>query len=83
MTANAREATLALLASRSPEGTICPSEVARAMAPGADWREAMPEVHSAVDRLLEEGAIRLSWKGKRLISRAGPYRISVGVAQRD
>lgn len=60
MTADARRATLALLAARAPDGTICPSEVARVVASKADWREAMPEVHSAVDRLLEEGAIRLS-----------------------
>ncbi|NJC05399.1 hypothetical protein GGQ97_001192 [Sphingomonas kaistensis] len=77
MTADARQTTLALLASRLPGKTICPSEVARALAPMADWREAMPAVHSAVDRLLEEGRIQLSWKGLQLRSRAGPYRIRI------
>jgi hypothetical protein len=27
---------------------------------GAGWRDAMPKVHSAVDRLFEQGAVRLS-----------------------
>ncbi len=83
MTADARETALALLACRSPDGTICPSEVARALTAETDWREAMPKVHSAVDRLLEEGAIRLSWKGQQLTSRAGPYRISIGLPKPD
>jgi hypothetical protein len=75
-TMRAREMTLSLLASRPADATICPSEVARAIAPADDWRVAMPVVHSAVDRLLEEGAVRLSWKGRPLAERAGPYRIA-------
>jgi hypothetical protein len=42
-----RAETLSLLARREPDATICPSEVARAIAP--DWRGAMPEVHAAID----------------------------------
>ncbi len=84
-TKDAREATLALLAARAPEATVCPSEVARALA-GAmggetvaqDWRSAMPAVHAAVDRMLAEGLVRLSWKGEALTARAGPYRIGRG-----
>lgn len=77
---NARDATLALLAIREPGGTICPSEVARSLvAHGEDttaqWRDKMPEVHAAVDALLNEGLIRISWKGKSLAKRVGPYRI--------
>ncbi|KQS05182.1 hypothetical protein ASG11_05165 [Sphingomonas sp. Leaf357] len=71
-----------LLARRSPSATVCPSEVARALAntSGAgqtleDWRSAMPMVHAAVDRLLSEGSIQLSWQGRRMQARAGPYRI--------
>jgi hypothetical protein len=75
MTAAPRDVMLALLARRAPDATICPSEVARALAPGPDWRAAMPVVHAAVDRLLDEGAIRLRWKGKALAVRDGPYRI--------
>jgi hypothetical protein len=78
MMLNAGETTLMLLASRAVDATVCPSEVARAIAPGAGWRDAMPTVHSAVDRLVEEGSVRLSWKGNALKSRDGPYRIGRG-----
>lgn len=74
---DAREATLALLAARAEDATVCPSEVARAVTAAAgDWREAMPEVHAAVDALVAEGAVQLSWKGRPLGLRAGPYRIA-------
>lgn len=80
-----RDATLGLLAARATEATICPSEVARALvaAPGAEnavasWRDMMPAVHAAVDRLVIEGLVQLSWKGKPIPVRAGPYRISRG-----
>ena len=82
---DAREATLTLLATRAPEATVCPSEVARALAAAAgagmkpeDWRSAMPAVHAAVDRLVIEGVARLSWKGAALTTRSGPYRIGRG-----
>ena len=85
MPEDAREVVLALLANRAPAAAVCPSEVARALV-GAlggeraarDWRSAMPAVHAAVDRLLVEGRVRLSWKGKALTTRAGPYRIARG-----
>ncbi len=74
---DAREATLALLAARDKDATVCPSEVARVVAGEAGaWREAMPDVHAAVDALVDEGAVRLSWKGRPLALRAGPYRIA-------
>jgi hypothetical protein len=82
--ADARAATLALLAARAPEATVCPSEVARAIAAGdteaeaGNWREAMPIVHGAIDLLVDEGVVRLSWKGEHLRTRAGPYRIGRG-----
>lgn len=68
-----RAATLSLLARRAPDATICPSEVARAIAP--DWRGAMPAVHAAIDALIRDGLVRLSWKGRALATRSGPYRI--------
>lgn len=74
--------TLSLLTRRAAGATICPSEVARALAAEAgdkpaamNWRDAMPVVHAAVDRLVREGAVQLSWKGELLKSRVGPYRI--------
>lgn len=70
-------AVLALLAERETGATICPSEVARKIASEdeADWRSAMPLVHAAVDHLLDQDRITLSWKGKALSARSGPYRI--------
>lgn len=66
----------AMLAERGPDKTLCPSEVARALA-GVDgeWRNRMDEVHAAADALLAEGAVALSWKGAPLRTRDGPYRI--------
>ncbi len=72
---------VSLLAKRAADATLCPSEVARAMAlenHSGEWRTAMPLVHEAVDGLLHTGAVRLSWKGKPLETRTGPYRIILG-----
>jgi hypothetical protein len=79
-------ATLALLDQRAATATICPSEVARAVAAAAgppasgaaepDWRGTMPTVHAAVDILLAAGRVRLSWKGAPMAQRDGPYRIA-------
>lgn len=70
--------TLELLAARGCGASVCPSEVARALVRDdidRDWRGAMPAVHDAVDRLVTAGEIRLSWKGRLLDVRQGPYRI--------
>lgn len=79
-TEDARDVALRLLASRAGDATVCPSEVARALAnhegaPSEDWRSRMPQVHAAIDRLLREGAVQLSWKRHRLETRHGAYRI--------
>lgn len=76
-----RTLTFALLDARAADATICPSEVARALVAGdapEAWREAMPAVHAAVDALVTEGRVRLSWKGNALAARDGPYRIARG-----
>lgn len=76
---DARATILSMLAARAPTATICPSEVARALAAMAgaeDWRAAMPTVHAAVDALVADGSIRLSWKGAAMPARTGPYRIA-------
>lgn len=78
VTKDARNETLVLLNRRAPTSTICPSEVARALAArelAMDWRTAMPVVHAAIDQLMAEGVVQLSWRGKALKTRAGPYRI--------
>ncbi|MCD1592268.1 MAG: DUF3253 domain-containing protein [Qipengyuania citrea] len=73
----ARTAVLTLLSQRNLGATVCPSEVAREIASGDKraWRLAMPLVHDAADQLLDQGLIRLSWKGRKLSARSGPYRI--------
>ncbi|WP_420384545.1 DUF3253 domain-containing protein [Novosphingobium sp.] len=72
---DARAAALALLGQRAAGATICPSEVARAVAVDGAWRDSMPAVHSAVDDLVADGVINLSWKGQHLSKRSGPYRV--------
>lgn len=69
-----RATALDLLAHRAAGATLCPSEVARALSPD-DWRGAMPSVHAAIDGLVCDGLVRLSWKGEALATRSGPYRI--------
>lgn len=76
--ADARAATLALLDTRDGGATVCPSEVARALAAtagSADWRGEMAAVHAAIDAMVADGLVGLSWKGSTLAARAGPYRI--------
>ena len=81
MTTDAQDAVLAMATRRAPNGTACPSEVARALAAAStsgddgEWRSIMPIVHAAVDRLVADGQVQLSWKGQMLDTRAGPYRI--------
>jgi len=75
MIEKARDMTLALLAARAPGATVCPSEVARALTSSDDWRASMPTVHAAVDFLLADNFVAISWKGRPLENRAGPYRI--------
>ncbi|MEM7701453.1 MAG: DUF3253 domain-containing protein [Pseudomonadota bacterium] len=71
------KAILALLTQRGPGKTICPSEAARLIAgPDGDWRGEMERVHAASDALLNAGDIRLSWQGKPIEKRRGPYRIT-------
>jgi hypothetical protein len=62
-----------VFARREPDATICSSEVARAIALG--WRGAMLAVHAATNNLVRAGLVRLSWKGRPLATRSGPYRI--------
>ena len=67
-----------LLRRRGAGKTICPSEVARDLAgEGDDWRALMEEVHVAVDDMFAADRVALSWKGKPLSRRDGPYRIGM------
>lgn len=75
----ARETIFKLLARRQIGATICPSEVARALAAQTDpgdsasaWRDEMPLVHVAIDQLAAERRVQLRWKGRQLAARAAP-----------
>ena len=60
------ETMLALVSERGPGKTICPSEVARAIA-GADpdaWGRMMQPVRKVAVRLTKEGKVAIMRKGK-------------------
>jgi hypothetical protein len=50
---------------RGPGKSICPSEVARALAPEEDaWRRLMGQVRAAAIRLARQGKVEVLRKGK-------------------
>ncbi len=57
------QALLALIAERGPGKTICPSEVARALAPEA-WRGVLPGVRRRAVALAKAGSIVIKRKGR-------------------
>ncbi len=73
----AREAILELLDERGADKTICPSEAARALAGGADFRPFMEPVRDAAADLAQAGRIEVTQKGERVdIGEArGPVRL--------
>ncbi len=48
---------LTLLRRRDPASSICPSDVARALADGPAWRTLMPQVREAAKILAHSGAV--------------------------
>jgi hypothetical protein len=69
-------AILALLARRKPGETICPSEAARAVAPGS-WRPLMDAARAAARRLAGRGAVQVT-QGGRVVDPSnvrGPIRL--------
>ena len=70
-------AILDILAQRAPGKSICPSEVARALA--SDWRPLMPEVRATSARMAAEGRLRITQKDVEIdpeIAR-GPIRLGL------
>jgi hypothetical protein len=67
---------LTMLASRKPTSTICPSDVARDVAPD-DWRPLMDPVRAAASRLVEAGQVEITQHGEvvDLDTVKGPIRI--------
>jgi hypothetical protein len=59
------EIILRLVAERGAGKSICPSEAARAAAPGdPDWHRLMPQVRAAAVGLARKGRITILRKGK-------------------
>ncbi len=67
---------LALLERRERGITICPSEAARALAPG-DWRVLMEPVRDRAFAMADEGRLEVTQKGAVVDGRAvrGPIRL--------
>lgn len=69
----------ALLDRRAAEATVCPSEVARSLAPDVSaWRGLMPKVRAVAKRLADAGALRVTRHGVEVIDAAaggGPIRL--------
>jgi len=77
----AREIVRQCLA-RGPWKSICPSEVARALADEEpDWRGLMPDVRRVADVLCAEGRISVMQRGEPVtaVTTKGPIRLSLGV----
>lgn len=69
---------LALLDARAPTATICPSEVARALAPEEEeWRSLMEPVRLAARRLVAKGLVEVTQRGSTVdpATAKGPIRI--------
>ncbi|MCQ8240664.1 DUF3253 domain-containing protein [Rhizosaccharibacter radicis] len=58
-----RDEILRQTASRGPESSICPSEVARALSPD-DWRRLLDPVRRTAAALSREGRVEILRKGK-------------------
>jgi Protein of unknown function (DUF3253) len=71
-------AILALLAERDADHTICPSEVARKLAPDA-WRPLMPAIRRVARALVTDGALELRQRGVPIspeVEPRGPIRLA-------
>ncbi|MGL4573516.1 MAG: DUF3253 domain-containing protein [Burkholderiaceae bacterium] len=68
----------ALLSERQPLASICPSEVARALAqPEAGWRPLMPHVRAVAAQLAQSGQLQVT-QGDHPVDAAsarGPIRL--------
>lgn len=69
----------ALLDARRPEATVCPSEVARALSPGAAgaWRALMSPVREVAQRLADARRLVVTRRGVPVAatSPGGPIRL--------
>jgi len=76
--ARVTQAILALLSSRAPGATVCPSEAARALEP-SDWRSLMSRVRTAARELARSGVLEIRQGGIPIDPNGefhGPIRIA-------
>lgn len=76
------QAVLDLLGRRDAGATVCPSEVARALAPAA-WRPLMPAVRDAARALALQHRVEVTQRGAVLdpaLPWRGPVRLRRGAA---
>lgn len=72
------DAMLALLASRAPSASICPSDVARALSSDERiWRAQMPAIRRVAAQLAAEGRVTVTRGAVEVdaLSKGGPLRI--------
>lgn len=71
------ESILKLLANRACGTTICPSEAAREVFPGDQWRERMEQARRAARRLVARDRLEILQKGRPVDPSAakGPIRL--------
>jgi hypothetical protein len=75
---NIERTILTLLDEQEREKTICPSEVARAVAgDGGSWRQLMADVRLVADRLVGTGHLRVTQRGAPVpaVDAVGPIRL--------
>jgi hypothetical protein len=68
----------ALLAKRQEGATLCPSDVARALATDASqWRSLMPLIRRVAQHLARQGRLHVTRRGAEVdaTSRGGPIRL--------
>ena len=67
------------VAERGPDKTICPSEVARALAGDEDFRPLMPHVREAAAELADRSEIAVTQHDERVDARTarGPIRLGL------
>ena len=69
----------ALLEARAAKATLCPSDVARALAPGDElaWRALMPDVRRVAAGLAVQGRLRVTRRGLEVDAESpgGPIRL--------
>lgn len=70
------EAIVAMLGARAAGASICPSEVAKSVAPD-DWRPMMEPVREAARRLVARGEVEITQSGRVVdpSTARGPIRI--------